>query len=91
MPRGFDDIKLSRRHAAYVVFEGVKPGVYTTWEETEAQVKGYRNNKYKGFPSLEKAGRAYHRYLKEKKAMLFANDLRLSAKPQGGIYGLTQL
>ncbi len=69
MPRGFDDLKLSRRHAAYVVFEGVKPGVYTTWEETEAQVKGYRNNKYKGFPSLEKAGRAYHRYLKEKKTV----------------------
>ena len=51
MPRGFDDIKLSRRHAAYVVFEGFEPGVYSTWQETEAQVRGYRNNKYKGFPS----------------------------------------
>lgn len=69
MPRGFDDIKLSRRHAAYVVFEGFEPGVYSEWQETEAQVKGYRNNKYKGFPSLEKARRAYNRYLKEKREM----------------------
>lgn len=67
MPRSFDDIKISRRHAAYVVFEGFKPGVYATWEETEEQVKRYSNNKHKGFPSLEKARCAYKRYLKEKK------------------------
>ena len=67
MPRSFDDIKISRRNEAYVVFEGAEPGVYTTWEETEEQVKRYSNNKHKGFPSLEKARRAYKRYLKEKK------------------------
>ena len=61
MPRGFDDIKISRGHAAYVVFEGFEPGVYTTWEETEDQVKRYSNNKFsehrKGkacLPSLSK-------------------------------------
>lgn len=67
MPRGFDDIKIFRRHAAYVVFEGIQPGVYATWEEVEVQVKCYRKNKYRGFPCLEQARRAYKRYLKEKK------------------------
>tara|TARA_X000001388_G_C2206889_1_gene113469 strand:+ start:425 stop:760 length:336 start_codon:yes stop_codon:yes gene_type:complete len=66
MPRSFDDIKISRRHAAYVVFEGFKPGVYATWEETDEQVKRYSDNKHKGFSSVEKARRAYKRYLKEK-------------------------
>ncbi|MAF70009.1 MAG: hypothetical protein CL591_05310 [Alteromonas sp.] len=69
MPRGFDDIKIFRRYAAYVVFEGFEPGVYATWEEADAQVKGFRKNKHKGFLSIEKARRAYKRYLKEKKAI----------------------
>ncbi len=81
MPRAFDDIKLSRRHAAYVVFEGVKPGVYITWEETEDQVKGYSNNKHKGFPSLEKARRAYNRYLKEKKVISKPKSTPKEQKP----------
>lgn len=69
MSRNFEDIKISRRYAAYAVFEGFEPGVYTTWEAAEAQVKGYRKNKYKGFPSLEKASRAYNRHLKEKEML----------------------
>jgi ribonuclease HI len=69
MPRNFEDIKISLRYAAYAVFEGFEPGVYTTWEAAEAQVKGYRKNKYKGFPSLEKASRAYNRHLKEKEML----------------------
>lgn len=81
MPRSFDDIKISRRHAAYVVFEGFKPGVYATWEETEEQVKRYSNNKHKGFPSLEKARRAYKRYLKEKRAISKAKSKPKKQKP----------
>lgn len=81
MPRSFDDIKISRRHEAYVVFEGAKPGVYTTWEETEDQVKCYSNNKYKGFQSLEKARRAYKRYLKEKRAISKAKSKPKKQKP----------
>lgn len=81
MPRGFDDIKISRGHAAYVVFEGFEPGVYTTWEETEDQVKRYSNNKFKGFQSIEKARRAYKRYLKEKRAISKAKSKPKKQKP----------
>lgn len=33
----------------YAVRKGVKPGVYTTWPECEAQVKGFSGAEYKSF------------------------------------------
>ena len=43
----------------YVVWEGVVPGIYLTWDECKAQVYGYDNAKYKSFSSLEDAEEAY--------------------------------
>jgi len=43
----------------YVVWQGVKPGIYSTWEECKAQVSGFESARYKSFPSLEEAKRAY--------------------------------
>nr|XP_019050380.1 hypothetical protein I302_00811 [Kwoniella bestiolae CBS 10118]OCF29310.1 hypothetical protein I302_00811 [Kwoniella bestiolae CBS 10118] len=46
----------SRPKAAYyAVAAGRKPGVYTTWNEAEAQVKGYAGAKYKKFPTQTQA------------------------------------
>lgn len=39
----------------YAVMTGKKPGVYKTWPECQAQVKGFRNAQYKKFPTLEEA------------------------------------
>ncbi len=33
----------------YAVANGLKPGIYTSWPEAEAQVKGYGGAKFKGF------------------------------------------
>lgn len=33
----------------YVVLVGEKPGIYASWAECEAQVKGWKGAKYKGF------------------------------------------
>ena len=33
----------------YVVWKGRKPGIYTSWAEAEAQVKGYAGAEYKSF------------------------------------------
>lgn len=41
--------------AYYAVKEGIKPGVYTTWEECSLQVMGYPGAKYKKFNSEEDA------------------------------------
>lgn len=43
----------------YVVWAGRSPGVYTTWEETLAQVKGASGAVYKAFDSREEAYTAY--------------------------------
>ena len=50
---------MSKKQKFYVVWEGVKPGVYTSWSEAEAQVKGYPEAVFKAFGSLEEAKRAY--------------------------------
>ena len=39
----------------YAVKEGRTPGVYTTWSECEAQVKGYPGADYKKFNNEEDA------------------------------------
>lgn len=42
----------------YVVWEGVTPGVYTSWTDCQLQIKGYEGAKYKSFDTREKAERA---------------------------------
>jgi len=44
----------------YVVWRGVKPGIYSSWDECNNQIKGYPEAKYKSFPSLEMAEEAYN-------------------------------
>jgi ribonuclease HI len=43
----------------YVVWKGRKPGIFTSWEETEKQVKGYAAAQYKAFHSIQEAEAAY--------------------------------
>ncbi len=39
----------------YAVAVGKKAGIYTSWPETESQVKGYPGARFKGFPTEEDA------------------------------------
>lgn len=43
----------------YVVWNGVQPGIYSTWEECQVQIKGIKQALYKAFDSLAEAERAY--------------------------------
>lgn len=43
----------------YVVWNGRKPGVYSSWKECEAQVKEFQGAKYKGFESAIEAEMHY--------------------------------
>lgn len=43
----------------YVVWNGVHPGIYPSWEECRLQVEGYPDAKYKGFDTKEQAVEAY--------------------------------
>lgn len=56
----------------YVVWKGVTPGIYSTWDECKAQVFGYESAQYKSFSSLEEANKAFSdnpwQHLKSKNA-----------------------
>lgn len=43
----------------YVVWEGVEPGVYSSWDECKAQVSGFDGARYKSFATREEAEEAF--------------------------------
>jgi len=43
----------------YVVWVGLKPGIYKTWKECQAQITGFPNAKYKSFKSEAEAKEAF--------------------------------
>lgn len=43
----------------YVVWNGIEPGVYNSWDECKTQVSGYDGAIYKSFPTLEQAKKAF--------------------------------
>lgn len=43
----------------YTVWSGKNPGVYLTWEECKLQVIGVEGSRYKSFPTIEEARRAF--------------------------------
>jgi ribonuclease HI len=50
---------MGKKQKYYVVWRGVEPGIYLTWEECERQVKGFTNPKYKAFGNEEEAKSAF--------------------------------
>ena len=47
------------KHKFYVVWKGRKPGIYSSWAEAEAQVKGALGAQYKGFGTRQEAEAAF--------------------------------
>ena len=43
----------------YVVWNGLTPGIYNSWDECQEQIKGVKQALYKSFDTLEEAERAY--------------------------------
>ncbi|MEW4368366.1 ribonuclease H [Paenibacillus kandeliae] len=43
----------------YVVWEGHRPGIYSSWPECQQQTNGYKQAKYKAYESRAEAERAY--------------------------------
>ena len=59
IPKGTTKTVSKKKAAYYVVWSGKKPGIYDTWEDCEAQVKGVQGAKYKGFASRPEAEQAF--------------------------------
>lgn len=58
IPKGTTKTVSKKKAAYYVVWSGKTPGIYDTWEDCEAQVKGVQGAKYKGFASRHEAEQA---------------------------------
>ena len=50
---------MSKKKKFYVVWRGVKPGIYESWDDCKAQVYGFDNALYKSFGTLELAEKAF--------------------------------
>ena len=59
IPKGTTKTVSKKKAAYYVVWSGKTPGIYDSWEDCEAQVKGVQGAKYKGFASRPEAEQAF--------------------------------
>jgi len=50
---------MAKKKKFYVVWEGVNPGIYKSWNECKLQITGYPSAKYKSYTSLADAELAY--------------------------------
>lgn len=51
---------MAKKKKYYVVWEGNNTGIFESWTETQLQIKGYPNARYKAFKTREEAESAYH-------------------------------
>lgn len=64
----------------YVVWEGQKTGVFSSWDECKEQVSNYPNAKYKSFASKEEAENAY-----QSDAQLFIGKKSTTRTPENHV------
>lgn len=50
---------MASKNRYYVVWNGVNPGIYSTWNECQLQIRGFKGAAYKGFETREEAERAF--------------------------------
>lgn len=66
----------------YVVWQGLSPGIYDSWEECEAQVKGVNGARFKAFPDIESATAAFRGSYEDQASLLISLSRR---QPEGGV------
>lgn len=60
------------RRKYYVVWQGLSPGIYDSWEECEEQVRGFAGAKYKAFNNIEDATAAFRGSYEDQATLLIA-------------------
>jgi len=73
-----------KKQKYYVVWQGHTPGIYSSWDDCNAQVKNFPNALYKSFPTREEAQEAF-RHGAEKKTRVFQPKSPKTASPKGNI------
>ena len=87
----------TKKEKYYVVWRGLNPGIYRTWEECQKQVKGVATAAFMSFPTQEEAEEAFYSdpsvYIGKRKAKPDAKAATpkpasvsaASAQPQGAV------
>lgn len=65
----------------YAVFEGRQTGLFFTWPDCEAQVKGYKGARYKSFPTRAEAETALMLNQATSQTELFLLDSQVNSRP----------
>lgn len=63
---------MSPRRKFYVVWQGLSPGIYDSWEEARAQVEGVTGARYKAFNDIEEATAAFRGSYEDQATLLIA-------------------
>ena len=77
----------------YVVWSGLNPGIYPSWDACQAQIKGVKGAVYKSFDSKEEAERAYaspaYEYIAPSNSPKGenSNSAKPASSPLGGMRG----
>jgi len=72
----------ARKRKFYVVWKGRRPGVYASWAECEAQVRGYAGAEFKAFPTRAMAEAAWKgRYAEYQGRNTAAQQWRFAPNP----------
>lgn len=50
---------MAKKQKYYVVWQGANPGIYSSWEQCQAQIKGYPGAQYKSFNTKAEAEAAF--------------------------------
>ncbi len=51
---------MAKKKKFYVVWKGKHPGIFESWDDCQAQIKGVKGAQYKAFDSFEAAKKAYN-------------------------------
>ena len=51
---------MAKKKKFYVVWKGKHPGIFETWEDCSAQIKGVKGAQYKSFSTFKEAKEAYN-------------------------------
>jgi ribonuclease HI len=76
--------KKGTKQKYYVVWQGLKPGIYSSWDECKKQVTGFEGAKYKSFTSLAEAEDAFgqsYETIKDRKGKKDLDTLTTKEKP----------
>ncbi|MDE7388320.1 MAG: ribonuclease H family protein [Muribaculaceae bacterium] len=63
---------MAPRRKFYVVWQGLAPGIYDSWDEARAQVEGFAGARYKAFNDIESATAAFRGSYEDQATLLLA-------------------